>query len=219
MLWNCNQESEDSELARRHGTDHIITNKAGGIISSSKCIFIQHEYLTGTRHIPSIYTGISYLFCRHFAGLPGLPSASGCLGPGLSADPFHVGYWKSSNSWLGRWGLPKFHSQSFTNSFELCLVGALEKSLSPFNLQIYFQPYNSPPSPSNPLLNHTSGCSLAHPVPGSHAHRRTQEKGLQECSSLGYSVKGPRRSLLYRSRQARFPRLNPVLGLGFDGVV
>ena len=78
-----------------------ITTNAGDMISFIKThfLFSMNVWQVYTRCIPSIY--ISYLLCRHFAGLPGLPSAPGCLRPGLSTDQFRLGHWKSSNSRLG----------------------------------------------------------------------------------------------------------------------
>ena len=96
--WNCNHESE---LAC---TDHF---QGGGheIIPQNAVLFSMNIWQVYTRHIPSIY--MSYLFCCHLAGLPGLPSAPGCLWPGLSADPFRFGYWKSSDSRLGPAKVPQ----------------------------------------------------------------------------------------------------------------
>ncbi len=96
--WNCNHESE---LAC---TDHF---QGGGhdIIPQNAVLFSMNIWQVYTRHIPGIY--ILDLFCRHLAGLPGLPSALGCLGPGLSADPFRFGYWKSSNPRLGPSKVPQ----------------------------------------------------------------------------------------------------------------
>ena len=95
---NCNHESELACTDRFQGGGHEI-------IPENAVLFSMNIWQVYTRHIPGIY--MSYLFCRHLAGLPGLPSAPGCLGPGLSADPFLFGYWKSSNPRLGPSKVPQ----------------------------------------------------------------------------------------------------------------
>ncbi len=50
------------------------------------------------RYIPGIH--LSYSFSSTLAGLPGLPSAQGCFGPGFSADYFCFSDWKPANSRL-----------------------------------------------------------------------------------------------------------------------
>jgi hypothetical protein len=104
LEWLIYQSKENDGTAITSQNSYVqITTNAGDMISFIKMHFLFSmnvwQVTVYTRCIPSIY--ISYLLCRHFAGLPGLPSAPGCLRPGLSTDPFRLGHWKSSNSRLG----------------------------------------------------------------------------------------------------------------------
>ena len=108
---------------------HVQNNtSAGDMISSLKMnfLFSMNIWQVYTRFIPSIY--ISHLSCSHLAGLPGLPSAPGCLGPGLSADPFSFGAWNELLATKGPptlgWELPNFHRQSLISKTWLLLRDA-----------------------------------------------------------------------------------------------
>ncbi len=90
---NCHHESE------LVCTDHYQC--WGHDIIHQNAFSIQHECLTGLYQVYTKYIHIiSLMPGRHFASLPGLPSAPGCLRPGLSTDLFRLGHWKSSNSRL-----------------------------------------------------------------------------------------------------------------------
>ncbi len=68
-----------SELAC---TDHYQGGGQKALLT--KACFTQKFHMSGI--LQNIY--LSYVFSSTLEGMPGLPSASGCLRPGLSADPF-----------------------------------------------------------------------------------------------------------------------------------
>ncbi len=79
LEWLIYQSKEKDGTANTtlHESEVVCTDHAGDMISFIKMhfLFSMNVWQVNTRCIPSIY--ISYLLCRHFAGLPGLPSALG----------------------------------------------------------------------------------------------------------------------------------------------